>query len=462
MSKLKITLEDLLLIPGAKIHNEHLFVPTSLVSIDSRNIEKGAIFFAIKGQKFDGHDFIKEAVRKDAVAVVLNEDKINDLLSLNVTLIIVPDTTVALGELAKIWRNKLSAKVVALTGSNGKTTTKELIAHLLAQKFKVVKTEANNNNHIGVPLTIFSADDKTEVLVLELGTNHFGEIPYTASIAQPDYALITNIGDSHLEFFGNRENVYAEKSAIFEETIKRGGKIFVNYDDPIIKSKTKNLANKITYGFRGMTDYRGKIVSIGEFGETKISIGYNNKKIEVSLPVYGKSNAENFLSAATVALELGLNKTEIINAAKKLKPPEGRLNVKIKKKIVLIDDTYNANPDSVKAAVDLVERIKVYKKKILILGDMLELGEASPKLHEDLEIVIPNNKHYTVYTLGLMMKFLHNALKNTEVYAKHFDFRTELIDEINQSDFTESVILVKGSRGMKMEDFVKILEEKYR
>lgn len=462
MAKLKITLEDLSAMEGAAVYNKEMFKSVTKVSIDSRNIPSGSIFFAIKGQKFDGHDFVKEALRKGAAAVVINNERKDDLAPINSAFVTVPDTTSAFGQLAGIWRNKLTAKVIALTGSNGKTSTKELIAQLLSQKYTVVKTEENNNNHIGVPLTIFDADEKTEMLVLELGTNHFGEIQYSASIAQPDYSLITNIGNSHLEFLGSRENVYSEKSALFNETIKRNGTIFVNYDDPILKTKTKNFPNKITYGFRGITDSKGKIILVSNEGKTKISVRYKNKKVETVLPLYGKSNAGNFLCAATVGLELGLTKADILNAVKNLKPVKGRLNVQIKRKIILIDDTYNANPDSVSAAVDLVEKIKIYKKKVLILGDMLELGDASRKLHEDLYIYIPNNKNYTVYTIGLMMKFLNTILQDSDVYAKHFDFRSELFNEINEKDFSNSVILVKGSRGMQMEDFVKMFEEKYK
>ncbi len=462
MAKLKITLEDLSLIPGAVVYDAESYKPVSNVSIDSRQIKKGSIFFAIKGQKFDGHDFVKEAVRKGASAIVINEDRKKDIGPTHTTLVTVHDTTLAFGELAKIWRNKLKATVIALTGSNGKTSTKELLAHLLSQKFRVVKTEANNNNHIGVPLTIFQADEKTQVLILELGTNHFNEIEYSAEIAQPDYSLITNIGDSHLEFLMTREGVYNEKSAIFSAATKREGTVFVNYDDPIVKSKTRSYNNKITYGFRGNANYKGKIIDWNDDGEIKISIKYKNKKIQTVLPLYGMSHAQNFLCSAAVGLELGLSKTDILKALKKLKPIEGRLNVKFKKKIVLIDDTYNSNPDSAKAAIDLAGKIKTHKKKLLILGDMLELGEKSAQLHEELVDSIPDSKHYTVYTIGLMMKFLNAALSDTSIVAKHFDFRHELISEIKENNFSNHVILIKGSRGMRMEDFVKIFEGKYR
>lgn len=219
------------------------------VVIDSRKAKKGSLFVAIKGEKFDGHNYVLTAVQNGAVAVVIDKKKLNKYKSLTIPVITVADTIKAYGDIAKIWRNKLTAKVICISGSNGKTTVKEMIATLLSEKFNVVKTEANNNNHIGVPLTIFSADEKCDILVLELGTNHFGEIEYTSGIAQPDFAVLTNIGDSHLEFFKNREGVYIEKSILFSVTDKLCGTILINADDSIIKAGSKEYKNKITYGF---------------------------------------------------------------------------------------------------------------------------------------------------------------------------------------------------------------------
>ncbi|MEW6701872.1 MAG: Mur ligase family protein, partial [Bacteroidota bacterium] len=269
MGKIKITIEDLFNIPTAVIYNPDVYKPLSSVVIDSRKVKKGCLFVAIEGEKFDGHDFVFDAVKKGASTVVIDKKKLGNLSlrekkfgSLEITLVAVNDTTKAYGDIAKIWRNKLSAKVISITGSNGKTGVKEIIATLLEEKYgcqKVVRTEANNNNHIGVPLTILSANEKCEALILEQGTNHFKEIEYTAKISQPDFALITNIGDSHLEFLKNRENVYKEKSALFDETEKHGGVVFLNMDDPIISRNAKNYKNTITFGFKGKVDVKGKV-----------------------------------------------------------------------------------------------------------------------------------------------------------------------------------------------------------
>ena len=235
MKKVQLTIEDLFNIPTAVIYNPDNYMPADVVSIDSRTIKNNSLFVAIKGEKFDGHEFVNEAANKGAAAIIVDEKKYNLFGNLNLTIVTVKDTSKALGDLAKAWRNKLSTKIIGITGSAGKTTTKEMLTTLLGEKFTVNKTVGNNNNHIGVPLTLFSTNNKHEYLVLELGTNHFGEIAYTSNIAQPDYALITNIGNSHLEFLKNKNGVLKEKIALFEATASRNGILFLNYDDPLLK-----------------------------------------------------------------------------------------------------------------------------------------------------------------------------------------------------------------------------------
>lgn len=461
MGKLKITLEDLFNLKGSVIYNPDDYKALSIVEIDSRNVKRNCLFVAIKGEKFDGHDFVFDAINKGAKAVVINKSKLRKFDSLQIPFIAVPNTIKAYGELANVWRNKLNAKVISITGSNGKTTTKEMIATLLSEKFKVVKTEANNNNHIGVPLTIFSADENCEMLVLEHGTNHFGEIPYSAKISKPDYALITNIGDSHLEFLKNRLEVFKEKSALFDAAENNGGLIFINVDDPIINKHRKLYSNSVTYGFRKNVDISGKILSYTEDGRTKMSINYDGKSFEIVLPVYGDSNAKNFLAASAVALKLGLTKDEIIEGAQKLKPIHGRLEVKKLQNAIVIDDTYNSSPTSVEAAYKLVKKIKLYKNKILVLGDMFELGKESLKFHRQLSNIFDVDQNLTVLTIGNFMKHLNKELRKKKIKSIHFQTREALSLYLQYEDIDNSVILVKGSRGMKMEEFTNILEKRF-
>lgn len=461
MGKIKLTLEDLFNVPSVVIYNPDCYKPVSIIEIDSRKVKKGSLFVAIKGEHLDGHDFVFDAVKKGANAIVINANKLNKFNNLEIPVATVDDTTLAYGELAKIWRKKLNAKIISLTGSNGKTTTKEMLAVLLAEKFNVVKTEANNNNHIGVPLTIFSADEKCEALVLEQGTNHFGEIEYSAKISQPDYALITNIGDSHLEFLKNRNGVYKEKSALLKVTAQHGGLVFINNDDPILSKTKKNYQNKVIYGFKGAVDVKGKIFGFTEDRRTKIQITYNKKSFNVTLPVYGESSANNFLAASAIALKLGLTQKQIIGGAQKLKPVYGRLAVKKFKNAVLIDDTYNSNPESVKAAVEVVKKIKTYNCKIIVLGDMFELGKSSEKLHKGLAKIFTDKKNLIVLTLGDKMKILHTALTHKKIKSIHFNSREALSLYLRYEEIENSVILVKGSRGMKMEEFVNQLEKRF-
>ncbi len=460
MKKVQLNIEDIFNIPGAVIYEPDKFKSIRYVSIDSRKIKKNTLFIAISGERFDGHDFVREAIKNGAAAVIINRRELNRFNNVKVPIVTVKDTKLALGDIARIWRKKLKAKIIGITGSSGKTTVKNMLAELLSEKYRVNKTEANNNNHIGVPLTILNTNETHQVLVAELGTNHFGEIPYTADILSPDYSLITNIGDSHLEFLKTRNGVWKEKSFLFEETIKNGGTVFLNYDDPIIKSRHSKKGKYISFGFTENVEVCGKIKSYTDDGKPVIEINYKKKKTEITLPVYSEKNANNFLASSAVALDLGLNVAEIKNAAKKLKAPAGRLDVQRHKNFILIDDTYNANPDSTKASIELVGMIKTFKRKILFLGDMLELGSNSIKLHKGLTNVIGKSGIDEVYTIGPKMKYLHKNLVQKKIIAKHFTGRKSLINYIKNLDCYDSVILVKGSRGLNMEEFVSEIQNR--
>lgn len=460
MKRIGITLEDLFNLESAVLYNPDSFRTVRNVSIDSRNIPGSCLFIAIKGERFDGHDFIDSAVTNGAEAVLVNKKRLNKLGEIDIPVVAVEDTVKALGELAGVWRKKLSTKIIGITGSAGKTSTKEMVAMLLSTKFKVNKTIANHNNHIGVPLTLFSTNEKHDVLVAELGTNHFGEIEYTANIALPDYAMITNIGDSHLEFFLNRKGVLKEKEALFKATAEMNGTLFINEDDKLLKQAAGNYKKKVTYGFNSNSAVRGKVCGYTEDGRPEIEITYKRNKLKVDMPLHGDVNAKNFLAAAAVAFTMGLSVKEVTGGLSKLRQVEKRLNVKRRKNILLIDDTYNASPVSMKEAMNLAGKIKQYDRKIAILGDMRELGDAAPELHRKLASSVKANKFSEVYLIGALMKNLYDELKNKSINVRFFSSRKRLNDFLMKQDLSKSVILVKGSRGMKMEEFVKTIEEK--
>ncbi len=448
---MRINLNDIFNMPTAVIYEPDKFRSASGVVIDSRQKVKNSIFVAIRGKNFDGHDFVKQAVQKGAAAVVINNRKLSRYDDLNAAIITVKNTVKAYGYLAKVWRRKSNAKVISLTGSNGKTTTKEMLSTLLETKYKVVKTERNNNNQIGVPLTILNVKPETEVLILEHGTNHPGEIAYTAEIAEPDFALITNIGASHLQFFNNIEGVLEEKFSLFKTTLEHNGKIFVNSDDAFLRKAISRINDKITFGFKGKPDVKGRIISYDEFGHPEIEICYKNKVMKIKLPLLGKANASNFLAAVAVALRMGVGKGNLIKATRSLKSVRGRLNLNVLNDFVLIDDTYNSNPVSVAEAVAVMKKIKACSTKVLILGDMLELGAESKSLHSELAKEISTLKKFEVLTIGKNMKALADALGSK---AKHFTSRKSLNKHLSKMELKGKCFLVKGSRGMMMEEFV--------
>ena len=462
MKNISLTLKDIFDLPTAEIFNPDNFKKIHAVTIDSRKVPAQSLFVAIEGEKFDGHNFVNDAVKNGAIAIVINESKISSFDEINVPLICVENTTTALGDIAKAWRNKLRTKIIGITGSAGKTSTKEMLASILSEKFSVNKTVLNNNNHIGVPLTIFSTNNSHDFLVAELGTNHFGEIKYTADIASPDYALITNIGSSHLEYLKNKKGVLKEKKALFESTISNKGFLFINNDDVLLKNEDEDYSKRITFGFNDEPDCKGEIKNYSDDGKPVINIKYKNKKLATVFPLYGEQNAKNFLSAAAVAFKVGLGKEEILSALKKIKSVDKRLNVKKYSDFILIDDTYNANPESMKYSISLLPKIKSFKKKVVILGDMFELGDEEIKLHRGLAAFIKRNKIDEIFLLGKRMKYLCTELAKQKIDSIHFESREELKLFIGKKNFQDSVVLIKGSRGMKMEEFVNVIELKYK
>jgi len=457
MKKITITLQDLFGLKGAEIINPHLYKNASSVSTDSRALKKNSIFIAIKGERFDGHKFIEQAIKNGASSIVVEKKKVSDLPELNNTVVIVPNTIEALGELARVWRKKFNATVIGITGSSGKTTLKEMIASLLSEKYKVIKTFLNDNNHIGVPLTILNTKGDVEILVAELGSNHFGEIEYTANILLPDLALITNIGNSHLEFLHSKKDVLKEKSSLLKITDSYEGTSFINNDDNLLKNYSNKLSNTISYGFDNYSDIKGKILNFNYDGKAKLVIQGMGKSLKLTSPLPGEHNAHNLLAAVSVAFSLKLTKAQILNGINKITAGPKRFNIIRLPHLVLIDDTYNANPESVAFAIDTVNKFNLRLNKVLILGDMLELGVQADKLHASLSEHIKKNKAMRVLLLGKLMKQLYLKLIELKINVYYFNSRSQMKKYLATQKFLDEVILIKGSRGMKMEEFVDVI-----
>ncbi len=460
MNQITLNYKDISSLKSVELFNVPENIQITNISIDTRTITKGSLYAAIEGENFDGHNFVKEAITKGASVVVVSKEGIGKLNLGKTPCICVPNTTKALGELASLWRGKFNGRVIAITGSNGKTTTKEIIYSIFSQRYNTHATTKNYNNHIGVPLTIFSASNENKYLVIEMGTNHPGEIAYLSGIARPHIGVVTNIGSSHLEFFGTQKGILKEKSVLLDYTSKNGGKVFVNADDKFLKSLCKEYDSAVSYGTKKSSDVHGKIKGYDKWGFPKIVLEGFDKHIEVTTPIYGKNNAQNIICASAIALSEGLSKHDIIAGVKVLQNPKQRLEPTEFHKGLLLDDTYNANPESMLSAFDVLRNIKAYKNRWLVLGDMRELGSTSSKLHKSLAVALMKIPDIRVLTIGDEMYELFKELKKYYVPVWHAQDREMMRQNIAESDFSHSVVLVKGSRSMRMEEFVAAILEK--
>lgn len=430
------------------------------VSTDSRKAEPGSLFVAIKGDKFDGHDFIPQVIAAGVKVILVNTDRTDDFLDSGVTVLSAPDTIKAYGEIGRIYRKIRKFRVVALTGSNGKTSTKEILYSLFSHKYKTYATGSNNNNHIGVPLTILSAPADTQYLILEIGTNHFGEIEYSAGIAVPDYGVILNIGDSHLEYLNNRQGVRKEKEALLKATEANNGTVFINLDDPLLAPLTSKYSNVRTFSFGSDADYRGKLMGFTNDVKTILNISSSAGNFDVIVPLPGENNAKNMLAAIAMAMECGLTPQDVISAASRIMAAKGRLNRIEAGDFSVVDDTYNANPDSMKAAFDYIGKDKTRSRKIAVLGDMFELGENAAEMHVSLAKYLKQNGFLKVYLTGDNMKYLAEKLTSLKLNNSHFEEKGGLAESLLNEELDDSIVLVKGSRGMRMEEIVKVLIER--
>jgi UDP-N-acetylmuramoyl-tripeptide--D-alanyl-D-alanine ligase len=406
---------------------------------DSRQITPGDIYFALKGANSDGHDFVGQSTQKGACAGVVEEGFLN---TGKFPVIYSKNVEKTLGEFAKCYRNGHSAKIIGITGTNGKTTTKEILGRLLSVKFRIISTFKNYNNQIGVPLTLLSIKDNTQIAIVEIGTNHFGEIEYLSSLSDPDYGLITNIGEGHLEFLIDKNGVYEEKSNLFKSVVKKGGKIFVNTDDEYI-SGWKDGDIK-TFGSGRDNDYFFENIRTGSDGYP--SFTFKGEDIKMAVP--GMLNVKNALAAVSIASELGLTPTEIASVLKTYKPSDKRYELIIYRNSEVLLDCYNANPTSVEK---FLSDVALYRNDaVIVLGDMLELGPESPKLHKRILDFAVTNKFKKIMITGEEMgRAYSTGLYNGKI--DYYPVLTNLRSEFDKLAEEGNYIAVKGSRGMKLE-----------
>lgn len=424
------------------------------VTTDSRSVSPGMLFIALRGERFDAHDFIADVVAKGAAAVVVEHLP----QGVNVPALLVPDTRVALGEIACHWRRQFSMPVIGVAGSNGKTTVKEMIASILAAMVgeqHCLATRGNFNNDIGVPLTVLRMDAVHRAAVIELGMNHPGEIALLASIAQPTLGLVNNAQREHQEFMASVAAVAQENGAVIS-TLPANGIAVFPADDPYAplwrEYATQSGQRKImTFGFSADADVTCTYQP-NEFG-SDLSVCAGQQHFSIRLAAAGIHNVRNALAAVACSLAIGINPEAIIRGLESFLPVSGRLQRKTARNgAIVIDDTYNANPDSVRAAIDVLAQAP--SPRVLILGDMGEVGNEGRQFHEEIGIHARDRGIEHVWTLGVLACHTASAFG---ARAKHFEDIAALNDAVDACVAANATVLVKGSRFMRMERTVQHL-----
>ncbi len=436
------------------------------VVIDSRKTGKGDIFVAIKGENHDAHKFIKDVVEKGCRAIVAAQSSISsletgELIKRKVNVISVPDTLAALGSLGKYRRQKINPRVVAITGSNGKTTTKDMAAGVLRKKYNLHSTKGNFNNEIGLPLTLFELKEEHELAVVELGMNAPGEIRRLGKICSPDIGIITNIGPAHLEGVGSIEGVQRAKAELLE-TLGKNGIAVLNADDPKVLELEKKATNEVLlYGTGENAAIKGTNITKGSKG-VSFTLNLNGSSATVDLNIFGDFMVSNALAAASAGYLVGMTIDEIKTGLEEFDSVNGRMKeVKNTMGIHLIDDTYNANPGSVEAAIRTLCDIKNGGREVVVLGDMFELGSFAVPMHEQVGKVAALSSVKRLYAVGenagaVIRGAVENGMDKKNALVKD---REEVVSDLKAWAVPGDWVLVKGSRGMGMEKIVKGLIE---
>ena len=415
-------------------------------SQDSRQMTNGGMYIPLKGERFDGHNFIESAFQTGAQAIISEKDvNYEDKI-----VIIVKDTHQALKDMASYLRNHRPVKVVGVTGSVGKTSTRDMVYSVVKQKYKTLKTEGNYNNEIGLPLTILRYHDE-EVLVLEMGMNHLQEMSRLSMIARPDIACITNVGTAHIGELGSRENILKAKLEIING-MKEGSTLIINQDNDMLQTVELPHLNVVRVG-------KGKEASIQAshivLEETKSSfeVEYQGKKEIIEVPVQGEHNISNALIAIAVGIELNISLEDIKKGIQEFKLTKNRMDILEKNHKTVIDGTYNASVDSMKSSIDVLANYK--KRKVAILADMLELGDYSQQLHEEVGSYVASKGIDILVCVGKEAKYIYQKARESMKDVYYFESNQEVIARLDELLKEDDVILVKGSHSMNLKEVVE-------
>ncbi|MBW2092160.1 MAG: UDP-N-acetylmuramoyl-tripeptide--D-alanyl-D-alanine ligase [Deltaproteobacteria bacterium] len=462
MSGFQLSLKEAAKALGLALRENYSGLALSGVSTDTRNIKCGDLFVALKGERFDGHDFLRQAFDKGAVAAVVDRrEGLRGRILLPVT-----NTLQALGDLAAYVRRRQPLKVVAITGSNGKTTTREMTVRILRQKFNVLAAKANFNNLVGLPLTLLNLRPEHQVAVLEMGMNKFGEISRLTEIADPDVGLVTSVSPVHLEGVGSLEGVAQAKGELYAG-LKNGAKAVVNLDDPFVTQIADTFqGSRLTFGFSRLADVRVQNIKYQGLKGLSFKMLTSKEAVTIKLPLYGRHNIINALAAAAVSMTLGLTSVQIRDALADMKPFPGRLELKkLPGPVYLLDDTYNANPVSVKAALNVLSRLKGRGRMIAVLGDMLELGSETEPAHARIGQEAAEMGLDLLVGVGPFAEIMVRAAGKCGLSPNKLNW---FEDQMQAAIWLKSRlrpldrVLFKGSRGMHLETIVNYLEEQER
>lgn len=423
------------------------------ICIDTRKITSGCLFICIKGERFDAHQFAQEAIDKGAAAVMIHSD-----IAINGNFVKVDDTSKALLDLGGYYRSKFNLHLVGLTGSVGKTTTKEFTYLVVNSKYNAIKTLGNLNNEIGLPQMLFQLDSDTEAAVIEMGMNHFGEIHRLATAAKPTIALITNVGTSHIENLGSREGILKAKLEILDG-LEKGAVLILNGDNDMLSTVKNEEYHVVFYGVDN-GDFKAENIEEGD-NETTFDISYFGNTQRIVIPTIGIHNVYNALSAFAVGYYLDIEPQLCADALKAYKPEGMRQKSVSHNGVTFIEDCYNASPDSMKAAITTLSNTKG-NKKIAVLSDMLELGDYSMQAHKDVGKMAADADIDYLLTVGEMSNHIVSSAKENQMEnAIHFESKEQLTNKLLEILDVGDTVIFKASRGMKLEDVIHSVYDRW-
>lgn len=439
--------------------DQHLDVIVTGVSINTKTLQPGDLFVPFKGERVNGHQYVKQAFSQGASAALWQKDEPNP--PTNLPIILVEDCEKALQQMAKVYRSEHQATFIGITGSNGKTSTKDLVAGVLSPFFRVQKTAGNFNNNLGLPLTILDLDEDTEFAVLEMGMSGFGEIEFLSNLAEPHFVVITNIGEAHIQDLGSRSGIAKAKFEIVKG-LQPNGKLFFDGDEPLLEPLVKTFnGNAVPFGSEKKNALSALNIQATEKGSQFDVTGLLRGSF--SIPVLGKHQVKNALVAILIAREAGLSSEQIQQSLAQVSLTDMRMQViQASNEALFINDAYNAAPTSMKAALEFITVSKIRPEKWVVLGDMLELGENEKQFHQEVAKFLPIQSIHGICLFGSRMKHLYEELQRDwpedRLLWSEADYKP-IIQKLSDETSSNSMVLVKGSRGMALETVIEPFKE---